>query len=161
YNLEVERKVRLGAELGRWGLALRFGRTSTAPSLVSVGPMAVSAVPAERSRDWFASLAASAHDAARSDAFVVCTNVCKSYGEREVLRGIELTVRQGEVVVIMGPSGSGKSTLLRLVNHLEQIDGGEIRVDGKYVGYERAGAKLRPIRDLAAVRARARIGMVF
>ena len=62
-------------------------------------------------------------------------NVHKAYGSREVLRGIDLEVRKGEVVVIMGPSGSGKSTLLRLVNHLEAVDWGEIQVEGKYVGY--------------------------
>ena len=48
-----------------------------------------------------------------------------------------MTVRTGEVVVIMGPSGSGKSTLLRLINHLEPLDWGEITVHGRYVGYER------------------------
>ena len=93
--------------------------------------------------------------------FVVCRGVHKSYGTREVLRGIDLTVARGEVVVIMGPSGSGKSTLLRLVNHLEQLDDGEIKVDGRHVGYRRLNGALRPVRDLARARADARIGMVF
>ncbi len=88
-------------------------------------------------------------------------NVHKAYGSREVLRGIDLEVRKGEVVVIMGPSGSGKSTLLRLVNHLEALDWGEIQVEGKYVGYRMRDKMLRPIRDLAKARAGARIGMVF
>jgi polar amino acid transport system permease protein len=92
---------------------------------------------------------------------VVCYNVQKSYGAREVLRGIDLTVKRGEVVVIMGPSGSGKSTLLRLINHLERLDWGEITVDDNYVGYRKVGGALRPERDLAGARARARIGMVF
>jgi polar amino acid transport system permease protein len=61
----------------------------------------------------------------------------------------------------MGPSGSGKSTFLRLVNHLEALDLGDIRVDGKYVGYERGSGGLRPARNLARARAEARIGMVF
>jgi polar amino acid transport system ATP-binding protein len=61
----------------------------------------------------------------------------------------------------MGPSGSGKSTLLRMVNHLESIDNGEILVDGKHVGYERINQTLKPTRDLATARAKARIGMVF
>jgi polar amino acid transport system permease protein len=94
-------------------------------------------------------------------AFVVCTNVWKAYGAREVLRGIDLTVNRGEVVTIMGPSGSGKSTFLRLINHLENLDRGEITVEGKHVGYERAGETLRPTPNLARARADARIGMVF
>src|SRR5580704_704466 len=66
---------------------------------------------------------------------VIGHNVQKSYGDREILKGIDLTVNSGEVVAIMGPSGSGKSTLLRLINHLEPVDWGEITVDGKHVGY--------------------------
>jgi polar amino acid transport system permease protein len=93
--------------------------------------------------------------------FVSCVNVQKSYGSREVLRGIDLEVGRGEVVVILGPSGSGKSTLLRLINHLEALDWGEIKVEGRYVGYEKKGGVLRPARNLARARARARIAMVF
>ena len=61
----------------------------------------------------------------------------------------------------MGPSGSGKSTLLRLVNHLEQLDWGEITVGGAHVGYQKVNQTLKPVRDLARARAEARIGMVF
>jgi polar amino acid transport system permease protein len=96
-----------------------------------------------------------------SASFVTCKDVWKAYGPREVLRGIDITVGRGEVVTIMGPSGSGKSTFLRLVNHLERLDRGEITVAGKYVGYEKAGAVVRPCRNLAKARAEARIGMVF
>jgi len=78
-----------------------------------------------------------------------------------VVRGINLTVNRGEVVTIMGPSGSGKSTLLRLINHLEQLDKGEILVSGERVGYRLVDGVLRPSRDLAKARAKARIGMVF
>ena len=94
---------------------------------------------------------------------VVCRNVQKTYGGREILKGIDLTVNTGEVVVIMGPSGSGKSTLLRMINHLEPMDWGEITVDGRHVGYEPlAGGGVRPVRKkLAQARAAARIGMVF
>ena len=82
---------------------------------------------------------------------------------REILKGIDLTVNAGEVVVIMGPSGSGKSTLLRMINHLEPMDWGEITVDGQLVGYEPLpGGGVRPVRKrLAQARAAARIGMVF
>jgi polar amino acid transport system permease protein len=94
---------------------------------------------------------------------VVCRNVQKSYGTREILKGIDLTVNAGEVVVIMGPSGSGKSTLLRMINHLEPLDWGAITVDGQLVGYEALpGGAVRPIRKrLAQARAAARVGMVF
>ena len=92
---------------------------------------------------------------------MVGRNLWKSYGHREVLRGVDFSVARGEVVVIMGPSGSGKSTLLRMVNHLEAVDQGEILVDGKHVGYRQVGNTLKPMRDLAAARAEARIGMVF
>jgi polar amino acid transport system permease protein len=98
----------------------------------------------------------------REAPFVVLQNVQKSYGNREILRGIDLSIKRGEVVVLMGPSGSGKSTLLRLVNHLEQLDWGEITIDGKYVGYTRKpGGGLMPTRNLSKARADARIGMVF
>ena len=93
--------------------------------------------------------------------FVVCRNVHKAYGAREVLRGIDVTIGRGEIVVLMGPSGSGKSTLLRLVNHLERVDWGEITVGGKYVGYRKVKDALKETSNLAAARADARIGMVF
>ena len=96
-----------------------------------------------------------------STPFVVCRNVRKSYASGEILRGLDFSVDRGEVLVIMGMSGSGKSTLLRLINHLEGVDGGEIEVDGKYVGYVRSNGVLRPVRNLAKARADARIGMVF
>jgi polar amino acid transport system permease protein len=94
---------------------------------------------------------------------VICHNVQKTYGGREILKGIDLTVNAGEVVVIMGPSGSGKSTLLRMINHLEPVDWGEITVNGQLVGYEPVrGGGVRPVRKrLAQARATARIGMVF
>ena len=55
----------------------------------------------------------------------------KSFGGLEVLRGVDLTVRKGDVVAILGPSGSGKTTLLRCVNFLETADGGTLRFDGE------------------------------
>jgi polar amino acid transport system permease protein len=97
----------------------------------------------------------------RESPFVVCNDVWKSYGRREVLRGINMVVNRGEVVTIMGPSGSGKSTLLRLVNHLEHLDRGEITVAGKFVGYQKIGGVLHPSGDLAKARAEAQIGIVF
>jgi polar amino acid transport system permease protein len=96
-----------------------------------------------------------------AEPHLVCRNVWKSYGSREVLRSVDLTVHRGEVVTIIGPSGSGKSTFLRLINHLEKLDWGEILVEGRHVGYEKHGEHLRPSRKLARARAQARIGMVF
>jgi polar amino acid transport system permease protein len=92
---------------------------------------------------------------------LVSSNVWKSYGGREVLSGIELSVNRGEVVAILGPSGSGKSTFLRLISHLEPVDWGEISLDGRHVGYERRTKVLKPVSSLAKARAEARIGMVF
>ncbi|WP_432030181.1 amino acid ABC transporter ATP-binding protein [Streptomyces sp. 1222.5] len=88
-------------------------------------------------------------------------SVHKSFGSLDVLRGIDLQVRAGEVTVVLGPSGSGKSTLLRTVNHLEKADRGEIRVDGSLVGYRRAGDKLYELPERQVLRQRTRIGFVF
>ena len=87
--------------------------------------------------------------------------VHKSFGALEVLKGVDLTVRQGEVTVILGPSGSGKSTLLRTLNHLEKVDRGTIRIDGELVGYRRRGNVLRELRDREILRQRSKIGFVF
>jgi polar amino acid transport system ATP-binding protein len=75
----------------------------------------------------------------------------KSFGDREVLKGIDLTVAPGEVVCIIGPSGSGKSTLLRCVNQLEEATGGKVTVLGTEI--------TDPDVDIDAVRQR--VGMVF
>ena len=57
----------------------------------------------------------------------------KAFGENEVLKGIDLSVRRGEVLAIIGPSGSGKSTLLRCINRLEEIDAGSIEIEGEFL----------------------------
>ncbi|WP_326839411.1 amino acid ABC transporter ATP-binding protein [Streptomyces olivaceus] len=88
-------------------------------------------------------------------------SVHKSFGPLEVLKGIDLTVRTGEVTVVLGPSGSGKSTLLRTVNHLEKVDRGTISVDGALVGYRRTGDRLRELPEREVLKQRTRIGFVF
>ncbi|MFJ1612403.1 amino acid ABC transporter ATP-binding protein [Streptomyces sp. NPDC088251] len=88
-------------------------------------------------------------------------SVHKRFGSLEVLRGIDLSVRTGEVTVVLGPSGSGKSTLLRTINHLEKVDNGWISVDGTLVGYRRDGDKLYELREREVLRQRTRIGFVF
>jgi len=92
---------------------------------------------------------------------VKAEGVCKRFGRLEVLRGISLEVLPGEVMCILGPSGSGKTTFIRCVNHLEQIDGGRLWVDGELVGYRQAGDKLYELHDAEVCRKRAEIGMVF
>ena len=87
--------------------------------------------------------------------------VRKSFGRLEVLRGIDLEVRRGEVLCLLGPSGSGKSTFLRCVNHLEKIDAGSLTVEGQYIGYRRQGDVLRELPKRMVARQRADVGMVF
>lgn len=84
----------------------------------------------------------------------------KAYGENRVLNGISMSVRQGEVIALLGPSGSGKSTLLRTINHLESVDTGTVRVAGQTLGYSQSGTPL-PERQIARARIAAGIGMVF
>jgi general L-amino acid transport system ATP-binding protein len=86
-----------------------------------------------------------------SDGIIVCRDVHKWFGQHHVLRGIDLVVQPGEVVVIAGPSGSGKSTFIRTINRLEEHQRGDIFVDGIELTDD--------IRDIAAVRRE--IGMVF
>ena len=69
-----------------------------------------------------------------SDEVVVeIRDLHKNYGPLEVLKGIDLTVRRGEKVVVLGPSGSGKSTMLRCINALEDADSGSIKVAGQEI----------------------------
>ena len=65
-----------------------------------------------------------------NEAMIKITDLRKSYGNLDVLKGIDLTIAEREVVVIIGPSGSGKSTLLRCINYLEEPTGGSIVIDG-------------------------------
>ena len=87
--------------------------------------------------------------------------VSKRFGRLRVLKGIDLEVSPGEVMCIIGPSGSGKSTFLRCINHLEQIDGGKLYVDGELVGYRQATGKLYELSEREVAKQRAEIGMVF
>jgi polar amino acid transport system ATP-binding protein len=95
------------------------------------------------------------------DFLVRARGVHKSFSHLEVLKGIDLDVRHGETVVILGPSGSGKSTFLRCINHLETIDSGTIVVGGEQIGYVRRGGRLRELPEHLVARQRRSIGMVF
>ncbi len=88
-------------------------------------------------------------------------NVQKSYGDNEVLKGIDLDVMPGEVVVILGPSGSGKSTFLRCINHLEEMNAGSIMIGDRQVGYELKNGQLHPLSARKIAKQRQEIGMVF
>lgn len=85
------------------------------------------------------------------DTLLRIRDLNKSFGERKVLDGIELSLYKGEVLVVLGPSGCGKSTLLRCINGLETIDSGDILLDGTSI-YEK-NIQMRQIRQ--------KIGMVF
>jgi len=164
FNIEIDREAGRGSGFKLFNLPLRgSGPKSAAPGALAPVPVAKDNAEAAASLDWIRNIAnpTSAELGIEPMPFVVFRNVHKAYGSREVLRGIDLAVNKGEVVVIMGPSGSGKSTLLRLVNHLESLDWGEITVEGKYVGYQRRHNVMKPTRDLAKARADAQIGMVF
>jgi polar amino acid transport system ATP-binding protein len=87
--------------------------------------------------------------------------VRKSYGSVEVLKGIDMQVKPGEVACLVGPSGSGKSTFLRCINHLEKINSGRLYVHGELVGYQEKKGRLYELSDREVCRKRAEIGMVF
>ncbi|MGG2478991.1 ATP-binding cassette domain-containing protein, partial [Rhizobium sp. BR5] len=91
--------------------------------------------------------------ASSTDQTIRISNVCKSYGDYEVLKNVDAEVARGEVMVICGPSGSGKSTLIRTVNRLEEINSGSITLDGQDI---HAATKTRELNLL-----RSRVGFVF
>src|SRR4026208_1686883 len=82
---------------------------------------------------------------------IVCRDVHKWFDNFHVLKGINLTVRRGEVIVVFGPSGSGKSTFIRCINRLEEHQKGQIIVDGTELGND--------IRNIEKIRQE--VGMVF
>jgi polar amino acid transport system permease protein len=142
-------------EVRRRGVLRRLtGRT---PGSDSPPPL-----PGAGSADLISALAASKEAYGQpGEPYVQIRDVRKAFNGVEVLKGVSLDVEPGEVVFLIGPSGSGKTTLLRTINHLETVDHGEILVGGEHVGYRRTSSGLVPVRDAAASRAKARIGMVF
>ena len=94
-------------------------------------------------------------------AMVEARKVQKYFHNLHVLRGVDLDVKRGEVVVILGASGSGKTTFLRCINHLEKIDGGRIWVNGHLMGYVERNGHLVEQKEELVSKQRAEIGMVF
>ncbi len=92
---------------------------------------------------------------------VHAVNIMKAFHGTQVLKGIDLDVRKGQVVCLLGPSGSGKTTFLRCINQLETIDGGRIWVDGDLMGYQQRGDKLHHLPGKVIAAQRREIGMVF
>ncbi|MEU9135073.1 amino acid ABC transporter ATP-binding protein [Streptomyces sp. NPDC048404] len=127
--------------------------------------------PAAEAADTASTAAARAGDtAATADsagalraepAAVEVHDVHKWYGAHRVLDGVELTVRPGEVTVVLGPSGSGKSTLLRVINHLEKPEIGHVSLNGELIGVRRHGDRLKELSERAILAQRSRIGFVF
>jgi general L-amino acid transport system ATP-binding protein len=87
----------------------------------------------------------------KMDEVIICENINKWYGDYHALRNVSLTVKSGEVIVILGPSGSGKSTFIRTLNRLEEHQGGDIIVDGITLSHD--------VRNIAEIRRD--VGMVF
>lgn len=85
----------------------------------------------------------------------------KSYGSLEVLKGVDCTVKEGEVISIIGSSGSGKTTLLRCINMLEEFQSGTIKLDGEEIGYYVEGNMRRRKSEKEIARQRALTGMAF
>ncbi|WP_405135960.1 amino acid ABC transporter ATP-binding protein [Nocardia sp. NBC_01388] len=96
-----------------------------------------------------------------SAPMVRAEQVYKNFGALNVLKGISLEVKRGEVMCLIGPSGSGKSTFLRCINHLEDVNAGRLYVDGVLVGYREKGGKLYELHPRDASKQRRDIGMVF
>jgi polar amino acid transport system ATP-binding protein len=97
----------------------------------------------------------------QKNIMVYAEKVVKRFGSLTVLNGVDLTVKRGQVVVIIGPSGSGKTTLLRCINHLEKIDSGRIYVDGELIGYREKNGQLIEDSEANIARIRSQMGFVF
>ena len=94
-------------------------------------------------------------------AAVSVNNLRKSFGSLEVLKGVSLSAREGDVISILGASGSGKSTMLRCINMLEVPDSGEIRIGGETIALKSSRKGMMPADQSQVDRIRSRVAMVF
>ena len=95
------------------------------------------------------------------DPLVEIKNLKKSYQENDILKGINMNIKKGQTIVIIGPSGGGKSTLLRCIHALTPINSGEIWIDGEIIGYKKVNEKIVRLEEKEISKQRANIGMVF
>ncbi len=133
-----------------------------APAAAPAAPPVAAGIEAEPERAPAPRLdrAKRAATIAGNNLAVEVSGLTKRYNEQPILNGLDLTVRVGEVVALLGPSGSGKSTLLRCINRLEGWEGGGVRVGGRALGFREDGRPVSP-RGLAEQRAEIGVGMVF
>ena len=96
-----------------------------------------------------------------SDCLLEISGLRKFFGPVEVLKGVDFSMREGEVVSIIGSSGSGKTTMLRCINMLEEFQGGTIRLDGETIGYEETASGRKRKSETEIARQRALTGMAF
>ncbi len=98
---------------------------------------------------------------ANPSVMVDAQDVHKYFHNNEVLRGVSMQIKKGEVVVVIGPSGSGKTTFLRCINHLEKINKGRVYIEGELIGYREENGKLVEDTEKNIAHMRSEIGMVF